>query len=280
MAEVPLVTIQNSLLQQLPRDLIKYIPKKWEKIGDILVIKLDKRLNKYKETIGKHYAEALNCKTVLNDTTGISGVFREPNVEHIYGSKETETIHIENRIKYKLDPQRVMFSSGNMDERIRISKISNKKEIIVDLFAGIGYFTLPIAVFSKPKKIFSCEINPISYKFLCENVVLNNVTSIVEPLIGDNIETAPRNIADRVILGFINDTYRYLPFALECLKEKTGVIHYHDVFPEELIPNKPLKIINKIAENNNIEANVLKYRSIKSYAPGINHVVFDIKFGD
>jgi len=33
-----------------------------------------------------------------------------------------------------------MFSSGNMDERIRMSMISDKNEVVVDLFAGIGYF--------------------------------------------------------------------------------------------------------------------------------------------
>ncbi len=58
-----------------------------------------------------------------------------------------------------------MFSSGNMNERIRMSNISKPNEVVVDLFAGIGYFTLPIAVYSKPKKIYACEKNPISYDF-------------------------------------------------------------------------------------------------------------------
>ena len=131
-------------------------------------------------------------------------MYREPNVKIIYGNKKTETIHIENGIRYKLDPQKVMFSSGNMDERIRMAKISNPKETVVDLFAGIGYFTLPMAVYSKPKKIFACEINPVAYDYLCKNIVQNDVTSIVEPLLGDNKTTAPKNVADRIIMGYID----------------------------------------------------------------------------
>jgi tRNA wybutosine-synthesizing protein 2 len=280
MNETPLDLIKKSLSNYLPKESINILPEKWEKIGNVLIIKLDKRLSSFKEIVSKKYCEILQCKTVLQDVGGISGTFRKPNVKLLYGSENTETIHVENKIKYKLDPRKIMFSSGNMDERIRISKIPNKNEIIVDMFAGIGYFTLPIAVYSKPKKIFSCEINPDAYKYLCDNIVLNNVTSIVQPLLGDNKKIAPVNVADRVVMGYITDTYRYLPTAINCLKNKNGIIHYHDVFPNELIPEKPIEIIKKIATKCEVKFDILNYRSIKSYAPGINHFVFDLEFGE
>ncbi len=140
-----------------------------------------------------------------------------------------------------------MFSSGNMDERIRMAKISNNSEIVIDLFAGIGYFTLPIAVYSKPKKIFACEKNRISYNYLCENIVLNNVIDIVEPLRGDNRKVAPKNVADRIIMGYIGDTNKFLTTAFECLKDYQGTIHYHEKYPEKIVPDKPLIQIQKIA---------------------------------
>ncbi len=71
----------------------------------------------YKEIIGKAYAEGLGCTTTLNDNGGISGVYRKPVVEVIFGSPHTETIHTENGIRFKVDPQQIMFSSGNMAER-------------------------------------------------------------------------------------------------------------------------------------------------------------------
>lgn len=280
MIETPLNQIKKLLSNEIPSELICCLPDKWEKIGDVLTIKLNESLKIYQEKIGEKYAEILHCKTVLNDVGGISGTYREPKVGILYGSKNTETIHKENGIRYKLDLQKIMFSSGNMDERKRMANISNKNETVVDLFAGIGYFTIPMAVYSKPKKIFSCEINPIAYEYLCKNIVLNHVTSVVKPLLGDNRTTAPKNIADRVILGYINDTYRFLPTAIDCLKNNTGIIHYHDVFSNELIPEKPLKIVQEIAEKYDTKAKLLKYKYIKSYAPGVSHIVFDVKIGE
>ena len=280
MIETPIIEIKKSLSKEIPPDLINYLPEKWEKIGNVLIIKFNENLKKYKEKICQKYAEILQCKTILNDIGGISGEYRKPKVEVLYGSKNTETIHKENGIKYKLDPCKIMFSSGNMDERIRMANISNKNETVVDLFAGIGYFTLPIAFYSKPKKIYSCEINPDAYKFLCENIVLNHVTKIVKPILGDNRINAPKNVAERVIMGYINDTHKFLSTAINCLKNHKGIIHYHDVFPNEIIPQKPLKIIKETTKKYNIEINQVKHRFIKSYAPGISHVVFDIEIGD
>jgi tRNA wybutosine-synthesizing protein 2 len=280
MIDNPYNQIKKSLYDDIPKELVDQLPDKWEKIGDVLTLKLKSNYDKYIDIISEKYAEILNCKTVLNEVGGISGIYRKPKVDIIYGSKNTETIHKENGIKFKLDPAKIMFSSGNMNERIRMANISKNNETVVDLFSGIGYFSIPMAVFSKPKKIFACEINTVSYEFLCENIVLNDVTSIVEPLLGDNRKTAPDNIADRVILGYLNNSHRFLPTALNCLKNQTGIIHYHDVCPNELIPKKSFKNIQKAANNHNREAELLSFINIKSYAPGINHVVLDVKIDE
>jgi tRNA wybutosine-synthesizing protein 2 len=160
-----------------------------------------------------------------------------------------------------------------------MAHVSNKDETVIDLFAGVGYFTLPMAVYRKPKKIFACEINPVAYDYLCENIVLNDVTSIVEPLLGNNRETAPKNIADRIIMGYIEGTHRFLPVAIKCLKNNRGTIHYHEVYPNKLLPDKPLKNIQEIAEKFDRKAELLTYKHVKSYAPGVSHVVLDIKVG-
>ena len=276
MSETPFDKIETNLSDFIPPDLLKTVPDKWEKIGDILIIKLSKDLNEYKEKIGEIYADFLSCKTVLNDIGGITGEYRKPDVEIIYGGSDTETIHKENNVRFKLDPRKIMFSSGNMDERIRMANISNSKETIVDLFSGIGYFTLPIAVHSKPKKIFACEKNPEAYEYLRQNIVLNNVTNIVEPLFGDNREIAPKNTADRIIMGYIGKTSNFLGIAFNCLKKNAGIIHFHEKYPEKKVPEIALKNIKNVADSYNRDIKLIQYKEIKSYAPGISHFVFDI----
>ena len=276
MINTPFDNIRKTLSDYVPEDLIRFLPEKWEKIGDVLIVKWNPALNNFKEKIFENYSQELNVKTILNDK-GISGEFRLPNMEVLWGLNSTETTHKENGIRYKLDPQKVMFSSGNMSERIRMSKIKVQSEVIVDLFAGIGYFTLPIAFYGRPKKIFSCEINPESYDYLCDNVSLNRVNHLVEPILGDNREVSPKNVADRVIMGYIGETKTFLPTAIETLKNKSGIIHYHDTFPDDKVSDCKNEIINYIECEYERKVILLNCINVKSYAPGVGHYVLDLK---
>jgi len=275
MVSKPIDQIEKELLKKIPNKYLKNIPTKWERVGDVLIIKLSRELNEYREKLGKTYADVLNCKSVLNDKGGITGELRKPDVEHIYGSKNTETVHIENRVRFKTDPAKLMFSSGNMDERIFMSKLNTKNEIIVDMFAGIGYFSIPIAVHCKPKKIFACEKNPEAYNYLCQNVLLNHVSKIVEPIKGDNREIASENIADRVVMGYIGGTEKFLDKGIKCLKNNRGIIHFHGKYPEKIKLDFPLKIFEDKAKKYNRKVRLIDVREVKSYAPGISHFVFD-----
>jgi tRNA wybutosine-synthesizing protein 2 len=170
-----------------------------------------------------------------------------------------------------------MFSSGNMSERLHMSKISCKDEIIIDLFAGIGYFTIPIAVHANPKKIYACEKNPLSFRYLKENISLNHVTEIVEPLHGDNREVAPEDAADRVIMGYIGGTEDFFNKAIKCLKDNKGIIHFHEKYPEKMHLDEVTKDFEEKVKMFNRKINILDLRNIKSYAPGISHFVFDFE---
>ncbi|DAC72381.1 MAG TPA: class I SAM-dependent methyltransferase family protein [Thermoplasmata archaeon] len=277
MRQTPFNSIKKKVSSFIPSELVDILPDKWEKIGSVVTIALPDDLRPYQQTIGKAYAEVLGCTSTLNDVGGISGVYREPIVEVIFGDLMTETVHRENGIRFKLDPQKIMFSSGNMAERRRMAKVATRDETVVDLFAGIGYFSLPIAVYSKPKKIFACEINPLAFRYLCANVVLNHVSTIVEPLLGDNRQVAPKDCANRVILGYLKEPQEFLPVALDCLHNHKGFLHYHSLVPVESIPEQPLLNIEKAVKIYHRSVELIKVCVIKSYAPRVDHVVLDVR---
>ena len=278
MIKTPHELIREKLQYYVPSSLLYILPNKWEKIGNVLIIKIPPALERYRREIAEVYASVLRCKSVLEDLGGIKGEKREPNVRLIYGNSNTETIHVENGIRYKLDPSKIMFSSGNMEERIRMATIKAKDEVVVDMFAGIGYFSLPLAVYGSPKKVYAIEINPVAYKYLRENITLNNVNAIVEPLLGDNKKATPKGVADRVIMGYLHETHNYLPVALESLKG-SGVIHYHEICPNELLKTRPLQMVRNATENLGFRIIDFKRRIVKSYAPGVSHIVLDVKVG-
>lgn len=260
---------------EIPEDLVPLLPRKWELLGDVLVLKLDERLKPYEKKVAEVYGQVLGAQTVLEDEGGITSEYREPQVRILLGDR-TETVHKENGVIFKLDAREVMFSSGNIDERIRMATICENDDVVVDMFAGIGYFSIPMAVHSRPAEIYSIEINPVAFGYLCENVGLNKVTETICPLLGDCLEVAPEGLATRVVMGFLSGGDVYLPKAMKVIG-KEGIIHYHETCPNELLEERPASTVNEAADKTNRDYEILEQRILKSYAPGVSHIVLDIR---
>ena len=239
---------------------------KYKKIGDILI--LDKSYSKgdYEQLSKEH-----NVKTIMK-IDHIQGTKREPVFKILFGS-ETETINKENGCLFKLDLAKVMWSKGNNNERLRIAKLVEDNETVIDMFAGIGYFSIPIGVHSNAKEVIAIEINPNSYNFLCENIKLNRLDNVT-PILGDCKVETPKFKADRIVMGYVKTTHHYLKVAIDSLNEG-GILHYHETVPEKLIDTRPIERI--IAQAGDRDVELLKINKIKKYAPGVEHVVIDAR---
>ena len=239
---------------------------KYKKIGDILII--DKNYPKDDfETLSKKH----NAKTIM-EIDHIQGTKREPVYKILYG-KETETVNKENGCLFKLDLAKVMWSKGNNNERLRIAKLVEDGETVIDMFAGIGYFSIPIGVHSNAKQVYAIEINPNSYHYLCENIELNKLDN-VDAILGDCMVETPKLRADRIVMGYVKTTHHYLKVAIESLNNG-GIIHYHETVPEKLMKTRPIERI--VAQSGDRDVEILKINKIKKYAPGVEHVVIDAR---
>jgi len=242
---------------------------KWKRIGNVLILDSKFHYESYEDL--QVLSKKHNVKTIM-EIDHIQGTKREPVYNILYGN-ETETIHKENGCLFKLDLSKVMWSKGNNNERLRIAKLVEDNEVVLDMFAGIGYFSIPIGVHSNAKHIYSIEINPNSYFYLCENIKLNKLDNIT-PILGDCMVHAPKYKADRIIMGYVKTTHHYLNVAINSLNEG-GILHYHETVPEKLMNTRPLERI--ISQAGNREVELLKLNKIKKYAPGVEHVVLDVK---
>ena len=239
---------------------------KYKKIGDILILDDNCSDDDYEGLSTKH-----KVKTIMK-ISHIQGTKREPVFEVLYGD-ETETVNKENGCLFKLDLAKVMWSKGNNNERLRIAKLVGDGETVIDMFAGIGYFSIPIGVHANAKKVIAIEINPNSYEFLCENIKLNKLNNI-DPILGDCMVETPKYRADRIIMGYVKTTHHYLRVAIDSLNEG-GILHYHETVPEKLIGTRPISRIAAEARGRDVE--VLKINRIKKYSPGVWHVVIDAR---
>lgn len=239
---------------------------KYKKIGDILILDNSHPDDDYDELSRRH-----NVKTIMK-INHIQGTKREPVYKILYGG-ETETVNKENGCLFKLDLAKVMWSKGNNNERLRIARLVEDDETVLDMFAGIGYFSIPIGVHANAREVISIEINPNSYHFLCENIRLNKLDNVT-PILGDCKVETPKYRADRIIMGYVKTTHHYLKAAIGSLNEG-GVLHYHETVPEKLMNTRPIERIMSEADGREVE--LLKVNKIKKYAPGVEHVVIDAR---
>ncbi|CAN0269712.1 unnamed protein product, partial [Phaeothamnion confervicola] len=135
----------------------------------------------------------------------------------------------QNGITQAFDITRVMFSQGNISEKLRMAVLPCEGEIVVDLFAGIGYYTLPFLVHAGACHVHACEWNPDSVYCLRHNLKANGVDARCTVYAEDNALAAPRvgRVADRVCLGLLPQSEDAWGLAAAVLRPEGGWCHVH-----------------------------------------------------
>jgi tRNA (guanine37-N1)-methyltransferase len=261
---------------KIPDELKELLPTSFDVVGDIAIIKLPDELISYKEEIGKAILETKKSVKVVALDHGVKGQMRVREIEVVAGERRTETVHIEYGIKLKLDISKVYFSPRLATERYRISKLSYEERIL-DMFAGVGPFSIMLAKYSKPRVIFSIDINPDAIRFLKENIRLNRVEKIV-PIEGDARKVIYENKeigkVDRVIMNLPHSAYEFLDAAVEVSKKGT-TIHYYEIMERENLEKRKEEIVKKVQRLGK-EVCILSTREVRSYSASEAHFAFDI----
>jgi tRNA wybutosine-synthesizing protein 2 len=134
-----------------------------------------------------------------------------------------------------------------------------------------------MAVLGHPAAVHATEIDPEAHAWLVSNVARNGVEGVVHPVLGDCRDAAPRGVADRVVMGYVGGTEDYLDVAMEALGPGGGVVHLHEKYGIEEVPDRPVAAVMGAAREAGREARLLSWREVKSYAPAIVHAVVDVE---
>ncbi len=219
-------------------------------IGNIAIIKVPVKLRHRKIIIAWAVMQTnSSIKTVLNQISEVSGSFRLRGLEYLIGEKKTKTIYQECGCRFKVDLASVYFSPRLSFERKRIANLVDHGETIVNMFAGVGCYSIMIAKHRPVKHVFSIDLNPRAVELMKDNVQLNRVADKVTVLEGDAQDIISKRLkqsCDRVLMPLPELAYEYLESAIQALTGGKGTIHYYDVIFADKSEDPVEKLIQRI----------------------------------
>ncbi|XP_026878372.2 tRNA wybutosine-synthesizing protein 2 homolog [Electrophorus electricus] len=217
--------------KQLNKELEDDIPNGYQRHGDLVLFSEGCFSQAIWREIGSELwlavASALGVKRVAQMKRISQDGYRTPTVTILLGDSSYVT-HIDNHIRYEFDVTKCMFSFGNITEKLRIASFDCTGETVVDLYAGIGYFTLPYLVHANAAHVHACEWNPDAAAALRTNLQLNKVANRCTVHEGDNRQLSLSDLADRVNLGLLPSSEEGWPVACRLLRRDVGgIMHIH-----------------------------------------------------
>ncbi len=276
--------LRTLLEGKLAPEELALVYKSYDVIGDIAVIRIPEQLLAHADTIGQALmTQHKNVKAVWQQSGPVSGDFRLRKLRLIAGERKTETIYREHGCVFKVDVEKCYFSPRLGFERMRIARLVESDEVIVNMFAGVGCYSIVISKHSNAVRIYSIDINPIAVRYMRENVLLNKVADRVLPWRGDARETIEgilRNQADRVLMPLPEKAIDYLDAALSSVKPQGGWIHYytfeHARKGESPIKKAQVEVMEALKAQNIIFEFPLN-RVVRQTGPNWYQVAIDIK---
>ena len=276
--------MRKILSEFLPSDELVYVYNSYDIVGDIAILRLTDKSRKHGQIIAKAIMSVhKNVKTVLAQTSPVHGDFRLRKMEYIAGENKTTTVHKESGCVFSVNVGKCYFSPRLFYERMRIAKQVRNGEVIVNMFAGVGCFSIVISKHSNPEKVYSIDINPVANQNMQENVRLNRTYGKVVPILGDAKEVIEKrlcHVADRVLMPLPEKAFEYLPYALLALQKAGGWIHYYDFEHAQKNEDPIVKVKLKVAEklrSLRVAFEIPFGRVVRTTGPNWYQIVLDIK---
>jgi len=262
-------------LLDLPGGLQDLLPSSLDIIGQLAILRLpDKLLGHGTDIARAILAVHPSLRSVANDT-GVKGEFRLRTLKHLAGDPLGDVVHREHGVNYLLDPRKAYFSPRLATERRRVADQVRSGEIVWDLFAGVGPFSILMAKRAPAAQIHAVELNLQAYEYLLHNIKRNG-TGNVSATCADAAEAVTNLPApDRVIMNLPRDSWRFLPGVIERM-DRGGTVHIYSIQPTDQREERKTHIINTASDMGKT-AEVVLIRQVKSTSPAMEFVGYDIE---
>jgi tRNA (guanine37-N1)-methyltransferase len=268
----PPQTLVQALEGKLPPKLLTALPQAFDIVGDIVVIDIPPELKAHEAAIGDAILQThRSVKTVLAKAGDISGTFRIRDYAVIAGEPRTATVHREFGCRFQVDLARAYFSPRLSHEHMRVAEQVGVGEVVADLFAGVGPFSVLIAKKQPSAKVYAVDLNPEAVELLKINVRQNRVDNSVYPIEADArkiAQTKLHAIADRAIMNLPETAIEFVDAACNAIKPEGGLVHFYGFIRQpDTVENLQARFTAAVEKSGRKVEAFLYAKSIRETAP-------------
>ena len=251
----------------------------FDQIGNIIVIRIPDSLISKKKVIGETLLEQVKtANSVFFQSSSVEGDFRTRNLELLAGEDKTQTEYKEFGCRFIVDVEKAFFSPRLSTERERIANLVQDNETVINMFGGIGMFSILIAK-TKKCKVYNIDINPIASELCEKNIELNKLAGKVISINGDAtkiIKDQLQNIGNRTLMLLPEKSDEFLESAILTTKD-SGIMHYYSHIHADEKSNAPKLSEEHYQSITPIMSEILNSKIVRAVGPRYYQTVVDVK---
>ncbi|MGH9977108.1 MAG: class I SAM-dependent methyltransferase [Nitrososphaeraceae archaeon] len=222
--------LKRVLNNKLEESEVSKLTSSFDTIGSIVILRIPESLVNKRHLIGDTILDNIkSARSVYMQISPIAGAHRTRKLELIAGDDNPVTFYKEYGCRFKVDVEQTYFSPRLSTERFRIANLTSENEVVTNMFAGVGTFSVIICKYGNVKKVYNVDINQAAHELSVFNSRLNRMEQKIESLCGDAKEIVNSKIngkSDRVLMPLPEKARYFVNDAVHCLKKEEGIVHY------------------------------------------------------
>ncbi|MCA9827079.1 MAG: 50S ribosomal protein L11 methyltransferase [Nitrosopumilus sp.] len=251
----------------------------FDQIGDIIILRIPDSLSSKKRLIGETLLnEVKTARSVFYQASAVEGDFRTRDLEILAGKDTTETEYKEFGCKFIVDVKNAFFSPRLSTERERIANLIQDGEIVTNMFAGIGMFSI-MAAKKKKCTVYSLDINPVASKLCEKNIAINKLVGKVISRNGDAskiINEQLVNESDRTLMLLPERSDEFLESAINTTKNN-GIIHYYSHIHADKKQDARKLSEEHYLQITPVKSEILNSKIVRAVGPRYYQTVVDVR---
>jgi len=233
-------------LTDVPEELRESLPRSFDVVGDIVLIRIPEDIRPYSAAIGVALLEFVPGARLVGRDGGVHGESRLRLLERLAGSGGWTTVHRENGVQLEADLERAYFSPRLAREHARVAEEVRPGERVIDFACGVAPFGAHIVRDGRARELVAVDSNPSATELAHHNLARAGPARTWR-VVTDTIERfAPvAGTCERAILNLPHGGVKYLP-SVGATLEREGTLHYYERTERSRLRDRPGELVETV----------------------------------